>query len=162
MLYKMRQQVAAKRLYLLSTYPAFELRYRMRADQVKLTELCLNETFLKEMGYTMQNFSSTVLSEGLPQFFAVAPLPHVMNSMKLFLENYMVNESEVAEHECELFMKTGYVRLIFMKLYWLIFRKRRLLFNASLLLSFLKETWSSVTLSIWRPRAYLSAHIKNW
>jgi len=108
LLYKMRQQVAAKRLYLLSTYPAFEMRYRMRADQVKLTELCLNETFLKEMGYTMQNFSSTVLSEGLPQFFAVAPLPHVMNSMKLFLENYMVNESEVAEHECELFMKTGY------------------------------------------------------
>jgi len=112
MLYKMRQQVSAKRLYLLSTYPAFEMRYRMRGDQVKLTELCLNETFLKEMGYTMQNFSSTVLSEGLPQFFPVAPLPHVTNSVKRFMENYMVNESEVEEHEVELFMKTGYKKKV--------------------------------------------------
>jgi len=66
-LYKMRQQSAAKRLYILSTYPAFEMRYRMKKDEIKLTELCINETFLKEVGYSLETFTSTVLVEGLPQ-----------------------------------------------------------------------------------------------
>jgi len=66
-LYKMRHQAAAKRLYILTTFPALEMRYRMKKDGVKLSELCINETFLKEVGYTIQNFTSTVLNEGLPQ-----------------------------------------------------------------------------------------------
>lgn len=64
----MRQQSAAKRVYMLSTYPSFEMRYRMKKDEVKCTELCFNETMLKEAGYTLENFTSTVLSEGLPQY----------------------------------------------------------------------------------------------
>jgi len=67
-LFKMKQQSAQRRLFLLSSYPAFELRYRLKKDEVKLTELCLNETFLREIGYTVDNFTNTVLTEGIPQY----------------------------------------------------------------------------------------------
>ena len=66
-LYKMRQQAAFSRLNVLSSYPAFEMRYRMKKDEIKCTELCFNETFLKEAGYNLEHFTSAVLTEGLPQ-----------------------------------------------------------------------------------------------
>lgn len=110
-LYKMREQTAAKRLYLLSTYPAFEMRYRMKKEEIKCTELCFNETFLREAGYTLENFTSNVLSEGLPQFFppdSIAAIKTLQNVM----ENYMTNESESPEQEMDLLMKTGYRKKI--------------------------------------------------
>jgi len=106
-LYKMRQQSAAKRLYILSTYPAFEMRYRMKKDEIKLTELCINETFLKEVGYSLETFTSTVLVEGLPQFFPRKPLAE-LNTIRSFMDNYMVNDNETPEIDGELYMKTGY------------------------------------------------------
>jgi len=108
MLHKMRNQAAAKRLYILTTFPALEMRYRMKKDSVKLSELCINETFLKEVGYTVQNFTSTVLSEGLPQFFPRRALTRAIGAVKAFMEHYMVNDTEMPAHEAELLMKTGY------------------------------------------------------
>jgi len=107
-LYKMRHQAAAKRLYILTTFPALEMRYRMKKDGVKLSELCINETFLKEVGYTIQNFTSTVLNEGLPQFFPRKALSRAIGAVKAFMEQYMVNDVEEPAHPAELLMKTGY------------------------------------------------------
>jgi len=109
MLFKIRQQSAAKRLFILSSYPAFELRYRMKKDEVKLTELCFNETFLREVGYTLENFTSTVLAEGLPQIFPRSEVQIAMAIHKSFLENFMGNEIETPELEAQLYMKSGYV-----------------------------------------------------
>jgi len=106
-LYKMRQQAASRRLYILSTFPAFEIRYRMKKDEIKCSELCYNETFLKEIGYTLENFTSTVLTEGLPKFL-VSGSPIEKDIVKGVWENYMVNEAESPEQETEILMKTGY------------------------------------------------------
>lgn len=113
-LYKMRQQSAAKRVYMLSTYPSFEMRYRMKKDEVKCTELCFNETMLKEAGYTLENFTSTVLSEGLPQFFTQNSTGAATN-LKGIMENFLVNETELPEQETELLMKTGYRKKVVMQ-----------------------------------------------
>ncbi len=113
MLYKIRQQSAAKRLFILSSYPAFEMRYRMKKNDVKLTELCFNETFIREVGFTIESFTSTVLSEGLPQIFPRSEVQMAMDIHKSFLENFMGNEIETPELEAQLYMKSGYVLEIF-------------------------------------------------
>jgi len=107
-MFQMKQRSAYRRFQVLSTYPAFELRYRMREGQVKLTELCLNETFIKEVGYTLENFTSTVLTEGIPQFFAKSEVSRSVGACKAFMEHYMVNDTELPAHPAELYMKTGY------------------------------------------------------
>jgi hypothetical protein len=107
-LVQMKQRSAYKRFQIFSTYPAFEMRYRLRDGQVKLTELCLNETFVKEVGYTVENFTNTVLTEGIPQFFAKSQVSRAVGACKAFFEHYMVNDTELPPHEAELFMKTGY------------------------------------------------------
>lgn len=112
MLYKIRQQAAAKRLFVLSSYPAFEMRYRMKKSEVKLTELCFNETFLKEVGYTLENFTSTVLTEGLPQIFPRSEIQIAIAIHKSFMENYMGNEIETPELEAQLYMKSGYCKKV--------------------------------------------------
>jgi len=112
--YKMRQQAASKRLYILSTFPAFEIRYRMKKDEIKCSELCYNETFLKEIGYTLENFTSTVLSEGLPKFLVSGSLVE-KEIVKGIWENYLVNEAESPEQETEILMKTGYRKKVIMQ-----------------------------------------------
>lgn len=128
-LFQMKQRSAYRRFQVLSTYPAFEMRYRLREGQVKFTELCLNETFIKEVGFTVENFTSTVLSEGIPQFFAKTPISTAIGACKAFMEHYMENDTELPPHEAELFMKTGYVTSFTFKPILRFLRERKLIFS---------------------------------
>jgi len=56
----------------------------------------------------MENFTNTVLTEGIPQFFPPRPIDPTRGTVKTFMEYYMVNETETAPMEGELLMKTGY------------------------------------------------------
>jgi len=89
-----------------------EIRFRMKKEDIKCTELCLNETFLREAGFTLENFTSNVLTEGLPQFFPPGPRKQGMNALRSFLEHFGESDIESPEQEGELLMKTGYRKKI--------------------------------------------------
>jgi len=68
-LMQIAQQTASKRLFWYSTYPCFELRFRLKESDLKISDMCFNETFIREAGYTLENFPSIVLTEGIPQYY---------------------------------------------------------------------------------------------
>lgn len=110
-LMQIAQQTASKRLFWYSTYPCFELRFRLKESDLKISDMCFNETFIREAGYTLENFPSIVLTEGIPQFFP-SDSPALLNSLKLVMENFLTSDFCIYEQETDFLMKAGYLKKI--------------------------------------------------
>jgi len=49
-------------------YPCVQLKFRLKNHDNMLNEIIFNETFIDELGYSMDAFVTLVLQEGLPQY----------------------------------------------------------------------------------------------
>lgn len=101
----------------------------MRNHQIQLSDVVFSETFIAELGYSVESFANSVLKEGLPQYF---PLSYILNKpsfrlmplhsshsttlLKALVGNYFTIEDsgqEIPNQVSTLFMKNGYVMKIF-------------------------------------------------
>lgn len=61
-------QTEKQRKELLETYPCFELKFRLRNHQNQLKEVRFTESFVDATGYSVEEFASLILQEGVPQY----------------------------------------------------------------------------------------------
>lgn len=89
-------------------FPCLEMVWKIRKGTMSLTELNLNETYIKHLGYQLNSFVSTVLHEGFPM---IEPLDGtaMAGCMKDFMKNFLLHYTEGTERKSQLFLKTGYV-----------------------------------------------------
>lgn len=87
------------------------MRFRMKEGTLGIAELCMNETFIREAGYTLDNFPTIILNEGIPQFFPEDSRA-LINSMKTVMDNFLLNPISIPEQETEFLMKAGYKKKI--------------------------------------------------
>ena len=52
---------------LFEKYPCIVFNSSKQSSSSKLKEICFNEQYLSELGYSLETFASTVLQEGLPK-----------------------------------------------------------------------------------------------
>jgi len=57
----------AKTTELFENSPVLQLKFRLRNHHSQLYEIVFGEKFIKELGYDVESFVSSVLEEGLPQ-----------------------------------------------------------------------------------------------
>jgi len=100
-----------KRIQLFSTYAAIEMRFRMKDGIIGIGELCMNETFIREAGYTLDNFPTIVLNEGIPQFFPENSKA-LLNSLKTAMDNFLTSPVSLPEQETDFLMKAGYKKKV--------------------------------------------------
>ena len=60
-------QTVTKADRLFKKYPTLSFRSKVIDGTVRLTEICPNEKYLNELGYSIDSFTSVVLREGLPK-----------------------------------------------------------------------------------------------
>jgi len=101
----------AKRIHIFSTFPAIEMRFRMKDGVIGIGELCMNETFIREAGYTLDNFPTIVLNEGIPQFFPENSKA-LLNSLKTAMDNFLIGPVSLQEQETDFLMKAGYKKKV--------------------------------------------------
>lgn len=61
------EETEKKKNQLLEFFPCFYIKFRFESSHIHITEISLNELLLKELGYTLDTFVTTVFQEGLPQ-----------------------------------------------------------------------------------------------
>jgi len=70
--------------------------------------MCFNETFVREAGYTLENFPNIVLGEGIPQFFHYDDSAHLQNWQNFLDSAFVADYQELPEITTDLLMKSGY------------------------------------------------------
>jgi len=63
---ELKEEVDNKKRELVTKFPYFQCRSSFRGFQTELDEILVNERFLQIIGFSIETFISTVLSEGLP------------------------------------------------------------------------------------------------
>jgi len=109
---KVDAQTQEKTNYLYANFPILQLKYRLRNHQIQLYELVFSETFIAELGYSIDSFVNSVLKEGLPQLM---PLNNSWSTtyLKALIGHYFTIEDsgyEISDQVSTLFMKNGYVK----------------------------------------------------
>ena len=61
------EETERKKQELFENFPCMHLKYRHRAHQNQLNEIVMSESFVKSLGYSLEEFADVVLSEGIPQ-----------------------------------------------------------------------------------------------
>jgi len=64
---KVDAQTEDKTKYLFENGPVLQLKFRLRNHHSQLYEIVFGEDFIKELGHTIDSFTTLVLQEGLPQ-----------------------------------------------------------------------------------------------
>jgi len=64
---QVNEDTEKKKKELFENYPCIQTKYRLKNHQNQLTEILINEMFLMDLGYNVESFADTVLSEGIPQ-----------------------------------------------------------------------------------------------
>ena len=61
------EETERKKQELFESFPCMHLKYRHRAHQNQLNEITFSESFVKSLGYSVEEFAEIVLLEGIPQ-----------------------------------------------------------------------------------------------
>ncbi len=97
---------------LLENYPCIFLKSGSIEGKPGISEIVLNEEFMKEVGYPLDIFASQVLEEGIPQF-----MPYENEAQNVILRQVMEKYFELdsfyksAEISSHLFTKDNYVKI---------------------------------------------------
>lgn len=120
--YKVTDQTKIQDQYLFENYPCLKLKFRIKNHQNQLKEIVANEDFVKELGYSIENFVTVILQEGFPQIMPYDnPLASVV--IKSLVKNYFtIGEQgfEVGELTCPLLMKNNFTKNMKFKAYFLM------------------------------------------
>lgn len=120
--YHVTDETNSQSTRLFENFPCIKLRYRIKNHQNQLKEILLNERFVKEMGYSIDNFVTTVLQEGFPQLLPYEnPLGPVV--LKALIKNYFTigdNGYQVDELACPLLMRNNLAKNMKFKSYFLM------------------------------------------
>jgi len=100
----------------LEDYPCIFLKSGAIEGKPGISEIVLNEEFMKEVGYPLDIFASQVLEEGIPQF-----MPYENEAQTVILRHVMEKYFELsteesyqsAEISSYLFTKDNYVKEVF-------------------------------------------------
>ena len=100
-------------------YACINFKTKFKNNNMHVTEICLNDKYLNELGYSIDSFTLTVLREGVPHLVPV----NNTHTVQALMENYhnVENSSEykTAEFNSSLTVKNGYSRRIKYKVYYL-------------------------------------------
>ena len=116
--YKIRPEFHKMQNELLNEFPCIFLKSGSIEGKPGISEIILNEDFMKEAGYPLEMFASQVLEEGIPQF-----MPYENEAQNLILKTMLERYFELGscdykspEISTHLFTKDNYViRLNFYK-----------------------------------------------
>ena len=100
-------------------YSCINFKTKFKNNNMHITEICSNEKYLNELGYSIDNFTLAVLREGVPHLI---PVNNTLTT-RVFMEGYQNiengNEYRTAEFNSSLTIKNGYSRRIRYKVYYL-------------------------------------------
>lgn len=102
---------------LMKTYPCIEFKSMLKDGQINVSEMSFSEKYCSELGFTLDEFSSVVFEEGLPQ---ISPLTGsgASSFAKLRLEKYLTFDQDgyqTPEFETYFIMKGGYMKKVKLK-----------------------------------------------
>jgi hypothetical protein len=119
---QVNEDTEKKKKELFENYPCIQTKYRLKNHQNQLTEILINEMFIKDLGYNVESFADTILSEGIPQIMS-----NEYNTSSRYLrtlfEKYFTlgpTNNESPELESLLSLRHGYVRPIRYKVHYLM------------------------------------------
>jgi len=111
-----------KKKRLFETYSCIQSKYRLKNHQNQLNEIIFSEGFLREIGYSLEEFAHIVLEEGIPQLLLFNDHPND-SGIKELMKRYFTlgpQDYETPEFESLLRLKHGYVRKIKYKVFYLM------------------------------------------
>lgn len=61
------EETEKRKQEILENFSCFQLKFRLKNHQNQLKEVLFTESFVKGMGYSIEEFASLIQQEGLPQ-----------------------------------------------------------------------------------------------
>lgn len=105
---------------IMKTYPYAESKVQFINGQMQITEMSFSEKYLAELGFTIDEFTSTVFQEGMPEILSLSS--HAGTSIaKLRLEKYMAHDQDgyqTPDFDSNLVMKNGSLKKIKYRVYY--------------------------------------------